>query len=341
MTPITRTAVKLGVFMIVMALLTTFLFFIFGQFRTGSVNQYSAVLTDASRVKSGDSVRVAGIRVGTVDDVVLLADQTVKVAFDVDRTIGLTTGTKAMVRYLNLVGDRYLELVDGPGSTRQLPAGSQIPIDRTEPAVDLDMLLGGLWPVIRGLNPQDVNALTAALIEAFQGQDVTLDSLLDKTSSFSAAVADTSQTIQQLIDNLKTVLGALSNQGSQFSAAIDRLEKLISGLAADRDPIGTAVDSLSAGTQSLASLLGNVRSPLKGTVEQLNNLAPLIDNDKATLENQLRKLPETYRKTVRIGSYGSFLNYYICGVQIRVTDLQNRTAVFPTVNQTTGRCAEP
>ena len=47
--------------------------------------------------------------------------------FDADRDVVLTTGTKAAVRYLNLVGDRYLELLDGPGSTKVLPAGSQIP----------------------------------------------------------------------------------------------------------------------------------------------------------------------------------------------------------------------
>ena len=34
----------------------------------------------------------------------------------------LTTGTKAQIRYLNLVGDRYLELVDTPGSTKSFPS---------------------------------------------------------------------------------------------------------------------------------------------------------------------------------------------------------------------------
>ena len=97
------------------------------------------------------------------------------VTFDADRDVVLTTGTKAAVRYLNLVGDRYLELVDGPGSTKVLPAGSQIPPDRTAGALDLDLLLGGLKPVIQGLNPQDVNALTASLIQVFQGQGGTLD----------------------------------------------------------------------------------------------------------------------------------------------------------------------
>ena len=65
------TLTKFGVFAVVMAVLTAFLFFIFGQYRTGAVTGYSAIFNDASRLKSGDSVRVAGIRVGTVNGVSL------------------------------------------------------------------------------------------------------------------------------------------------------------------------------------------------------------------------------------------------------------------------------
>ncbi|HRD14788.1 MAG TPA: MCE family protein, partial [Mycobacterium sp.] len=254
-----RTLIKFVTFAIVMALLTASLFFIFGQYRTGATNGYSAVFTDASRLKSGDTVRVAGIRVGTVNDLELRPDKTVLVKFDTDRDLVLTTGTKAAVRYLNLVGDRYLDLVDGPGSTRVLPAGSQIPADRTAGALDLDLLLGGLKPVIRGLNPQDVNALTSSLIQAFQGQGGTLSSLFSKTSSFSNALADNDQTIQQLIDNLNTVVAVLAKDGGQFDASIDKLEQLITGLSGERDPIGTAITSLDNGTASLASLLGEAR----------------------------------------------------------------------------------
>ena len=164
------TLIKFTVFGLVMVLLTVFLFVVFNETRTGATNGYSAVFADASRLEPGDTVRIAGIRVGTVGDVSLQADRKVLVKFDADRNIKLTDGTKAAIRYLNLVGDRYLELVDSPGSTRLLPAGAQIPVERTAPALDLDLLLGGLKPVIQGLNPQDVNALTASLIQILQGQ---------------------------------------------------------------------------------------------------------------------------------------------------------------------------
>ena len=163
MTRSTGTLIKFMVFGVVMVVLTAFLFLVFSDSRTGSTNDYSAVFKDASRLKAGDSVRVAGVRVGTVTGVSLLEDRSVLVKFDADRDTVLTTGTQAAIRYLNLVGDRYMELVDTPDSAKIVGAGGQIPESRTAPALDLDLLLGGLKPVIQGLNPQDVNGLTSSL----------------------------------------------------------------------------------------------------------------------------------------------------------------------------------
>ncbi|UXA06157.1 MCE family protein [Mycobacterium sp. SMC-2] len=333
--------VKFTVFAIVMVVLTGLLLFVFGQYRTGSTNTYSAVFADISRIKSGDSVRVAGVRVGTVQSLSMRPDKKVSVEFDADRKVALTTGTKVMVRYLNLVGDRYLELVDGPGTAQVLRPGSEIPVDRTAPALDLDLLLGGLKPVIRGLNSNDVNALSVSLMQVLQGQGGAVESLLSNTSSFTNALADNNQTVEQLIDNLRTLLGTLTKEGGNFSAAIERLERMVTELASERDPIGAAIDSLDKGTASLADLLARARSPLAGTIGQLNRLAPLLDRDKDHLDAAIRRAPENYRKLTRTASYGSFIQFYICGLTLRVSDLQGRTAVFPWFKQEGGRCGEP
>ncbi|KUI42595.1 mammalian cell entry protein [Mycobacterium sp. IS-1590] len=334
------TLIKFGLFALVMTLLTASLFFIFGQYQTGSTKDYTAVFADASRLKTGQSVRVAGMRVGTVNGVKLRPDKTALVSFDADPNVRMTTGTRAAVRYLNLVGDRYLELIEGPDGT-PLPPGSEIPSERTQGALDLDLLLGGLKPVIRGLNPQDVNALSASLIQIFQGQGGTLQSLLNNTSGFTTALAEHNQMIQALIENLRTLLATLNREGDKFSGTVDRLEKLVTELAAERDPIGTAIESLNSGSASVADLLTDVRAPLAGTVDELARLAPNLDFQKDRLDTSLQKAPENYRKLIRTGSYGSFFNYYICELKWRVTDLQGRTAVFPWIKQENGRCTEP
>ena len=122
---------------------------------------------------------------------------------------------------------------------------------------------------------------------------------------------------------------------------MDRLEKLVTGLAADRDPIGDAITALEAGSASLTDLLTEARPALAGTVDELARLAPILDDDKETLDLALQKAPKNYRKLVRLGSYGSWINQYLCGMSLRVTDLQGRTAYFPWIMQHTGRCAEP
>ncbi len=341
MTGSRRTVVKFTVFASVMLVLTAVLFFVFGQYRTGSTTTYSAVFADVSRLKAGDSVRVAGVRVGTVQGLSMRPDKKVVVEFDADRRVVLTTGTRAMVRYLNLVGDRYLELVGGPNKSGVLPGGSQIPFDRTAPALDLDLLLGGLKPVVRGLNPRDVNALSASLLQVLQGQGGALESLLSSTSSFTNALADNNQTVEELIENLRTLLGTLTKEGGNFSAAIDHLERIVTELASQRDPIGAAIDSLDKGTASLTDLLRQARPPLAGTIDQLNRLAPLLDRDKDVLDAAIQRTPHNYRKLTRTASYGSFVQFYICGLTLRVSDLQGRTAVFPWFDQKGGRCAEP
>jgi phospholipid/cholesterol/gamma-HCH transport system substrate-binding protein len=335
------TGIKVAIFGVVMSLVTVALFLVFAGVRTGATHGYTAVFKDASSLRSGDSVRVAGVRVGTVKDVRLQPDNTVLVAFDADDDVVLTAGSRAAVRYLNLVGDRYMELLDGPGPSQVMPRGSQIPLARTQPALDLDLLLGGLKPVIRGLDPHDVNALTTALLEIFQGQGDTLQSLLSRTSSFSNSLADNNTALEELVDNVNTVLGTLDQQGQQFSGALDRFQKLATQLANDRDTIGNAIDALSSGTASVADLLVAARPPLAGTVAQLNRLAPLLDQDKDLVSAALARAPDNYRKLTRIGSYGSFVNYYLCGISLRVTDLQGRTAQFPWIRQLDGRCAEP
>lgn len=343
MSVVSRAAVKFAAFGVTMVLLTAGLFVIFGQYRTGATHGYSAVFTDSSSLRTGDSVRIAGIRIGTVRNIELLEDNTVAVDFDADDTIRLTESTRVAVRYLNLVGDRYLELLDEPGPATILQPGSRIGPERTQPALDLNLLLGGLKPVIQGLNPDDVNALTSSLIQVLQGQGGDLESLFTRTSSFTDALADNGRTVEQLIETLNETITTVAKDGEKFSGAIDQLERLATGFAQERDTIAEAITALDSGTASLADLLTEARPPLAGTVDELNRLAPLLSNetDLARLDIALQKTPKNYRKLVRLGSYGSWLNLYICGLSVRVTDLQGRTAHFPWIVQNTGRCAEP
>ena len=140
-------------------------------------------------------MRISGVPVGKVNDVKLNPDNTVDVAFNVNKRYQLYTSTRAVVRYQNLVGDRYLEITSGPGELRKLPPGSTIPKQNTEPALDLDALLGGLKPVLKGLDGAKINEVSNAVIELLQGQGGALSTLLSTTSAFTENLAARDQLI--------------------------------------------------------------------------------------------------------------------------------------------------
>src|SRR4029078_13603180 len=208
------TLVKVSIFTVVMLLVAAILVVVFGEFRFAADSSYHATFTDASRLKAGQDVRISGVPVGSVKDVKLNPDNTVDVAFNINKRYQLYTSTRAVVRYENLVGDRYLEITSGPGELRKLPAGATIPRENTQPALDLDALLGGLRPVLKGLDGQKVNEISNAVIELLQGQGGALSNMLASTSSFAQNLAAPDQLIGDVINNLNTVLATVDDKGA-------------------------------------------------------------------------------------------------------------------------------
>lgn len=336
------TAIKLTVFATVMAVIFAGLAIVFSQVRFSSTDGYHAEFTSASGIKSGDKVRIAGVPVGSVTDVEVGSDALAHVTFDVDTKYPLLQSTRATVRYENLVGDRYLELLEGAGSTETLADGGTIPESQTSPALDLDLLLGGFKPLLKGLSADQVNDLTGALLQVFQGQGGTLVSLLGNTSSFTNTLADRDKLIGDVITNLNTTLGTINDHGDQFSSTIDQLQQLVSGLAKDSDPIGAAIPEIATATGDLAHLLEGTRPDLQATIAGANKVATQLVSGEDDIQWVLDRLPESYRKLIRTGTYGSFFQFYTCSVKFKFSapDGQEMHVALPTApGQTTGRCA--
>ncbi|MET7768025.1 MCE family protein [Nocardia sp. NPDC005366] len=335
----TATTIKLTIFTLVMALVFAGLAIVFSQVRFAREHGYHAVFTSSSGMLPGAKVRIAGVPVGSVTSVQVGKDYLAHVEFDVDRKYTLLTSTRAAIKYENLVGDRYLELMEGPGSADKLRSGATIGTEKTSPALDLDLLLGGFKPLLRGLDPAQVNDLTSALLRIFQGQGGTLVQLLNSGGSFTKTLSERDELIGSVINNLNTVLKTIDERGDQFATTLDELQRLVSGLAADRDPIGAALPRIAGATRDLTDLLATARPDLRGTIEQTGRLATNLDNGSDTLQWVLERLPDTYKKLIRIGAYGSFLQLYVCGTNFLVDGPNGETLEVKMPGlQATGRC---
>lgn len=334
--------VKVGIFTVTMLLVAVGLVVVFGEFRFGPSNAYHANFIDATRLKAGQKVRIAGVPVGSVKDVKLNPDNTVDVAFSVDKRYRLYSSTRAVIRYENLVGDRFLEITSGPGELRKLAPGGTIDQQHTQPALDLDALLGGLRPVLKGLDAKQVNTVSSYVIELLQGQGGALSNLLADTNAFGSALGARDRAIGDVINNLNSVLTTVDAKSAQFSSSVDELQKLITGLAQGRDAVAGAIPPLASTTKDLTDLLKGSRRPLQGVLENTRPIATEITDRMPEVNNDIEQLGEDYLRLSALGAYGAFFNIYFCSVTIKINGPAGSDISIPMGGQpdpSKGRCA--
>jgi phospholipid/cholesterol/gamma-HCH transport system substrate-binding protein len=307
--------VKFGVFALVTLLGTTVLGLTIANSQSGDKTTYSARFTDVNGLLTGDDVRIAGVVVGSVDKIQIVDRRMAQVDFSVDSSLRVPASATAGVLYKNLIGQRFLSLGQGAGATgAALAAGDTIPVEHTKPPLNLTTLFNGFKPLFTALDPQQVNQLSMQIVQTLQGEGGTVQSLLASTASLTSTIADKDQVIGQVIDNLNGVLGTINQHDQQLDELVVSLQQLVSGLSADRQPIGDAITSIGELTDVTGGFLADARPPLKDDIAALGDLSSNLDAAKPTIERFLAFTPYKLNKISRAASYGSWFQFYLCGL---------------------------
>jgi len=317
----TSTLVGLAIFLVVTLATTGVLFATIAGTQPKDPTRYEAVFSDATRLLPGDDVRVAGVRVGRIEKVSLTSSHLARVEFTTRGSLALPASTTATIRFRDLVGSRYLSLaqdlsVVAPGT---LKPGSTIPIERTKPAVDLTTLLDGFQPLFNVLDPDQVNRLAGQLIRTLQGEGGTVASLLASTAGLTDALAGRDAVIGRVVDNLNIVLGTVGDRDGELKDLVDQLSRLSSGLASDSQAIGAAVVGIDRLSTSTAGLLEEVRDPLTQDLDSLKVAAHEFAKTRGDLQQLVDRLPIKLNAFTRAGSYGGYLNFFVCKLDITLT----------------------
>jgi phospholipid/cholesterol/gamma-HCH transport system substrate-binding protein len=328
-----RASVKMALFTILTLMATGLLAATIANRDARETASYRAVFVDAVNLNKGDEVRLAGVRVGSIQNVALYQGAKALVTFGVDKTVPLTTTTQTVIRYRNLIGQRYLALVDGPSDGRTLRPDELIPEDRTQPALNLNVLFNGFRPLLAGLEPGDINQLSFELVKVLQGEGGTVESLFSRVASLSGALADRDALIGQVIENLNGVLGPLDSRDKQLTELITNLQAFISGLSDDRAAISSSLVSINQLAGTTSTLLEKARPDLKDDITQLGILAAGLDEPESRklLEHFLVATPFKLKVSTPEASYGAFLNFYVCAANFILPD---GTQTTPQLNDT-------
>jgi phospholipid/cholesterol/gamma-HCH transport system substrate-binding protein len=222
------------------------------MFRADSGYEVDLTLDTAGQLVKGNQVKVGGVPVGEVREIVLDDDSRARLtlALDDEDLQPLHQGTKATVRQTSLSGiaNRYIALTPGPNDAPEIEDGGEIPPEDAEVPVDLDLVLNTLGPAtqsdLRGLvrgtagaidgrSGKQLNAALLALNPALSQTALTerellrdqesLERFILKSADVVTALASRRPDLEQAVPNALAATGALARRSESLESALERL----------------------------------------------------------------------------------------------------------------------
>jgi phospholipid/cholesterol/gamma-HCH transport system substrate-binding protein len=209
---------------------------------------YETRFDSASGLVAGNPVRLNGVTVGNVLEVILSpdpADRTVRVVYDVDRRAAprLRKGTRAAIKTIGLLGDKYIELEGGTAEEPEIEIGGTIP---PAPGAGIEKLLEGGGDLIADLS----------------GIARSLKNILTRTEQgkgFLGALTTDSEESIRLGSNLTATLTSLNS----ILRKVDAGQGLVGKLLIDQKYGKETGDSLQAAIRSVEKVFGKIDEGLR------------------------------------------------------------------------------
>ncbi len=320
-TGLRATLIKLGIFTAVALAVSALIIGTLMDGVPGDKTSYRAEFTDASNVQAGDPVRVAGVKVGTVTGVELEGEGGLAiVTFEVSNDQPVTAATEAVLRFENLLGQRYLALAEGSdtqGDAPRLEAGTTIPLSRTTPALDLTAVFNGFRPLFEAIKPEEVNQLATEIIATLQGEGPTISSLLEHTASLTSRLADRDEVLGTVIENLSAVMTTATDHKGDIRTLVDGLDTITGALAEDGQSLDQMLVSVSRLTASTRGFLDDTAGLATADIRRLARLTRLWSDHRGELEQALQQYPRLLKAVTRAQGYGAWTNVYLCDLSVK------------------------
>jgi len=236
-------------FAVVVALVLTYVYYN----TPGTSKIVSFYTDDANSIRTGDEVRMAGIKVGIVTDLKLESSQVlVKTKIDDDAFVG--DQSQVDVRMLTVVGGYYVNIA----SMGSAALGAQtIPRERVTMPYSLIRALTDTTKITENVTAQPVNESLNQISEGLTGTNV--------------------QVISTVIDAGNALMSTVERQRGQVTSILNLSDEYIRSLSNYRDKFAQIVRKASILTQTLVIYDKGFSNTIEGLGDVLLALKPLGD----------------------------------------------------------------
>lgn len=231
---------------------------------SGAVSRYTATFSDVSGLLAGDDVRISGVQVGKVE-AIRLDGRVAKVDFTALVEHPLFENTTAAVRYQNLLGQRYVELVQPDQPANPLAASGTIGLGRTIPSFDVAKLFNGFRPIFATLDPAQFNLFGENLLQLIQGDESGIGPVLRDLDAIAKLTVDRQAVLTVLLHNLAEVSADLGGKSGPLFSLIAVLNDVLGKFSSKAQEFSTSIDTELPLLRNLVHVLQYAERTFDGT----------------------------------------------------------------------------
>jgi phospholipid/cholesterol/gamma-HCH transport system substrate-binding protein len=258
----------------------------------GGGDTYHAMFTEAGGLKPNDEVRIAGVRVGKVNEIALAGDQ-VKVTFKVEEAAELGADTGAAIKVKTVLGAMFLAVE--PAGAGELEENATIPATRTSSPYDVVEAFEGLAETSADIDTDQLARALTTMADLTRNTPEEFRSALDGLSRLSANVAEKDAQINELLVNLERVSTVLDERDQDIVALMRDSDVLFRALVARRQAVHDLLVSSTTLSKELSALVRQSRDDLKPALAHLENVVAVLNKNEDNLDNSLRLMAPFYR----------------------------------------------
>jgi len=272
---------------------------------SGGGTEVTAMFTRAVGLYPGDEVRILGVPVGRVDEIIPEADG-VRVRMTLQEGVSAPAGADAVLVQPSLVASRYVQLTPAWSSGPKLADGATIAMERTSVPVEWDELKSALDTFARDLGPDrpdgsgPLGRAVSVASENLKGRGTSINGTIEGLNDAVEVLARNRGDIYGTVTNLAKFTQTLKASDQEVRLFADQMNTLTTLLAANRADLAQALKDVRAVMPDLQDFLKDAGPVLQKDLEQLQVTTQILANRRQNIADTLQTSPVSLSNTLHM-----------------------------------------
>ncbi|WP_216694328.1 MCE family protein [Dietzia psychralcaliphila] len=272
----------------------------------------TAYVADAAGLNAGDSVQVAGMKVGSIRKIALDGDR-VRVDFAIDTGVALGSDTSAQIKTDSILGRRALAVYsDGRGELED----ATVPLERTSVPYSLTAALGDLTDTVEAMDTDSVDEALTVISETMEQSSPEVRGAIDGITRLSQSLNKRDEGVRELLDKAAGTTDILGRRSDQLNQLMVDGNTLFTELDLRRRALSELVANIDELARQLSGVVQDNEAQLGPALDKLEKVSDLLIRNKESMDLGLRRIVPFSTALSEAVASGPWFNAYVNNLSI-------------------------